>query len=262
MKYFEKHTLLIFTLFLLLNLFIIGPQKVFANDYFECLVNLDTGKSSSCATAQGGGHICQLYQGYDGSGIPEFCSGYCVKRSGVPKECAVVSVQPSNNPEAHEQFVNKLRSKLSFNVNTDFFKEKMRSSSKWWREEIKCEKSVQAPKMGQVLEVKGEGKVWISRGLDEYRAARFAPLLAGDTLVVPEKMSVKIELEGMDNMNVKENTKVIISSGGKRGEQCLKGWLQSGAMNTLGRMWNWANDKLKGEDFEIKRPTVVFGVRG
>ena len=63
-------------------------------------------------------------------------------------------------------------------------------------------------------------------------------------------------------MNVPENTKVIIPSGGRREVQCLRGWFQSGTMNNLGRIWHWVSDKLNGEDFEIIIPTTVAGVRG
>jgi len=130
MKYSRKYTISIFTLILFVCFFTVNTKEVFANGYYECLVRADVSRSTTCADYQSVGHMCQLYQGYDGSGIPDFCSDYCVKRSGVPKECAVVSVQPSSNPEAHKKFTKKLSSKFFTNINLDFLKEKMADSSK------------------------------------------------------------------------------------------------------------------------------------
>ena len=209
-----------------------------ATEYYQCSVKGDSSKGASSEAYQGRVHICQLYEGYSGSGVPEFCSTFCVERGGIPEKCAIVSVEPSINPEAHLDIMNKAKSYFSLDAIASFFREKSDIVGMWWKTEISCEKKIDPPQMGQVLEVTGEGKAWIERGLDIYRAVRFAPLLSGDTIAVPEEMSLKIETEQTGMMEISERTKVRITGGGREMEQCLRGKIGSMFSNALGRMWN------------------------
>ena len=77
------------------------PHGVGAETYFECVVESDASRGGVCENFRGYTHMCQLYDGYSGDGIPEHCSGFCVDRSDVPADCAQVSVRVSSNPEAH-----------------------------------------------------------------------------------------------------------------------------------------------------------------
>ena len=232
-----------------------------ATEYYQCSVKGDSSKGASCEAYQGRAHICQLYEGYSGSGVPEFCSTFCVERSGIPEKCAIVSVESSINPEAHEDVLNKMKGYLPFDSIASFFKTQADVISKWWRGEIQCEGNIERPQVGEVLEVKGDGKAWIERGLDMFRVVRSAPLRSGDVVKVPEGMSLKIQTDQSGTISVGEKTKIIITSG-KQVVQCLRGRIGSAFTNTLGRMWNWASEKLQGESFEIFTPTVTAGVRG
>ena len=85
-------------LFIFIALYPIGAS---AQQVYECVVRADTTKGTECSNLGGLEHKCQLYDGYSGSGVPDFCSGFCLNRSGIPEYCASVSVQASGNPEAH-----------------------------------------------------------------------------------------------------------------------------------------------------------------
>lgn len=78
------------------------PIFVSAEQYYECVVTSDATRGGVCEQFRGYSHMCQLYDGYEGSGIPDHCSSFCVDRSDIPSECADVSVRVSTNPEAHE----------------------------------------------------------------------------------------------------------------------------------------------------------------
>ena len=88
-------------LFLLLA--VVAPSTVAAQEYYECVVTSNGSRGGVCAQYQGRAHMCQLYDGYSGAGTPSHCSKFCLNRSGIPEECATVSVRPSTNPEAHRQ---------------------------------------------------------------------------------------------------------------------------------------------------------------
>lgn len=78
------------------------PVGAQAQEYYECVVTSDSSRGGVCENFGGYSHMCQLYGGYSGVGIPEHCSSFCVDRSDIPEGCVVVSVRASSNPEAHK----------------------------------------------------------------------------------------------------------------------------------------------------------------
>lgn len=85
--------------------FISGTTFANAAQYYECQISVKKSlrDNTVCRNYISIVHRCQIYdKNYSGSGIPSFCTDFCVDRSNIPKDCANVIVQPSNNPEAHQ----------------------------------------------------------------------------------------------------------------------------------------------------------------
>ncbi|OIO25937.1 hypothetical protein AUJ14_03040 [Candidatus Micrarchaeota archaeon CG1_02_55_22] len=54
---------------------------------YECRINVFPTGSAPCDFVGGKSHLCQIYDRYDPtSGIPDFCTGFCLDRSGVKTE--------------------------------------------------------------------------------------------------------------------------------------------------------------------------------
>ncbi|XKT74356.1 MAG: hypothetical protein ACJKTH_03305 [Patescibacteria group bacterium UBA2163] len=101
----NKHTLYISTVLLGLFVFTI-PFTTHAQEYYECQVSVKASMRDdvTCRDYLNFTHRCQIYdKKYSGSGVPNFCSSECLNRSDIPRVCADVIVQRSNNPEAHEK---------------------------------------------------------------------------------------------------------------------------------------------------------------
>lgn len=71
------------------------------SQYYQCEVR--TIANPGCEGAMSA-HYCQIYDNdYDISwGVPSYCENECFEKSGYRKECVVISVGISINPEAHE----------------------------------------------------------------------------------------------------------------------------------------------------------------
>jgi hypothetical protein len=309
-----------------LTVFVFGVAvPASAQQYYECAVKADTARGGICAQQSVGTHMCQLYDGYSGAGIPEHCSGYCLKRSGIPEECAVVTVRESSNKEAHEgrsgirqglqnmgldfdseavqNIAGEVQARLGNienEINTedgidssevkhvvgkvmaaikDILGERMRGNNStsqdsepnmwdravaWSKKDLTCSEKPKRIQKGEIVSVEGEGRAYIERGINILRAVKNAPLMAGDTVVVQEGMTVKMRFDNTGVITVNQKTKIAVPAltADDKAEQCWFGGVQSSISNGIGRGWHWLQEKLQGESFEIQTPTAVAGVRG
>lgn len=234
-------------------LFIAAP--VFADEErYECVITSDVSKGELCAKFRGWSHMCQIYDSsYDGVGTPAFCSGRCLARTDIPDDCAIISVRPTTVPEAHEN-------RIAIENPLPAITQKL---TDWGKENITCTGKPRYVQKGHVVDLGGEKKGWIERGMDRFRAAPDAPLMGGDRVAIPEGSSITLNLDGTGVLSVSEKTKFLIPLNNQDIEnQCLRGAIQNTFSNGIGGAWHWLKQTLQGEKYEIKVPTAVAGARG
>lgn len=221
---------------------------------YECVITSDINKSSLCEKFRGWTHMCQIYdKSYDGTGTPDFCSGRCLARTDIPDDCAIISVRPTTVPEAHENRIN-IQNPLPGMSD---------AAISWGKKNITCSEKPRYVQKGTVIDLGGEKKGWIERGLGRFRAAPNAPLMGGDRVVVPEGSTATLNLNATGTLKVSEKTKFLIPVNSQdRSNQCLRGSIQNSISNGVGGAWHWLKQTLQGEQYEIKVPTAVAGARG
>lgn len=147
-------------------LMLVVHSSAYAQQYYECQVSVKTVMRDdvACRDYVNLLHRCQIYdKNYSGSGVPNFCYGSCVNRSDIPRVCADVIVQPSNNPEAHEARVrddaieegkNKIKEQTGIDVDQfrgTPFEEEVRERLEGVENEINTDDGVDASEVNYIV---------------------------------------------------------------------------------------------------------------